>query len=91
MQSNNVTTKFMFEVSLYVVEQNAKVSFRYLENLLEIPEGMHGELAFWVGLQIDDMTEQLYSVKKHLSFRRVEQPTTPFVCCIDKMKKMCLV
>lgn len=24
---------------------------------------MHGELAFWTGLQIDDMTEQFYFVK----------------------------
>lgn len=77
----------MFEVSLYVVE----VSFHYFENLLEIPEGMHGELAFWVSLQIDDMTEQLYSVKRHLSFRRVEQPATPFVSGKDKMKNMFLV
>lgn len=54
----------------------AEVCFRYFENLLEIPEGMHGELAFWVGLQIDDMTEQLYSVKRNLSFRHAEQPNT---------------
>ncbi len=38
------------------------MSFHYFENLLEIPEGMHGELAFWVSLQIDDMTEQKASL-----------------------------
>jgi len=38
---------------------------------------MHGELAFWTGLQIDDMTERFYSVKRNLPFRHVKQPATP--------------
>jgi len=28
--------------------------------ILKIPEGAHGEMAFWASLQIDIVTEQLY-------------------------------
>lgn len=31
-----------------------------IENPFEIPEGAHGEMAFWASLQIAIMTEQLY-------------------------------
>lgn len=60
-------------MSICFVEQNGKVSWnnanrphftqienRYFKNPFEIPEGAHGEMAFWASLQIDIVTEQLY-------------------------------
>ncbi len=37
-----------------------KIENRYFKNPFEIPEGAHGEMAFWASLQIAIMTEQLY-------------------------------
>ncbi len=37
-----------------------KIENRYFKTPFEIPEGAHGEMAFWASLQIAIMTEQLY-------------------------------
>lgn len=49
---------------------------------------MHGELAFWTGLQIDDMTEQFYSVKRHQSATPLVHKQLDVKFYKDTMKKL---